>query len=349
MWQKCKWLIVAFFLNINSLYAQDDLENHVPDANVASLQPKIFFQKSSIDFGQAFQGQKLSHKFLFENIGEAPLVIHGVHASCGCTAVEVDKAKPYQPGEKGTIEVIFDTANFSGSVTKVVTVMTNQRLVPDRTLVVKANVIQEIGAVPPIADFGELLVGESKEQKITIKSSAKSQVQAQSLKFNKDLMDAQLDPAGPNEWKLTVKLKPGIKPDFIKESIAVVNTSKNLPELQIPIRAKIKSGVATTPDYLEFGAIARGDKIKRTVTISGVTAEKIKNAETTLNINGEKVTDLANFVRIDKATGSKDQAQYTVELINHTAQPGNVHGRLIFKTDDIQTGEVPIDFYAFFR
>ena len=333
-----------------SVTAQNNSENAVPDANIVAAQPKINFTNTSHDFGQVFQGQKMTISFNFVNSGEGPLVIHGVHAGCGCTAVEVEKGRPYQPGEKGSVNITFDSANFAGPVTKIITVMTNQKLTPDRTLTIRANVVQEIGATPPLVDFGDLLVGETKDATVIIKSTNRQNLTVGTLRYNKDRITAAIEPRSAFEWKLKVTIKPQTQAQFVKETIYIANSSNHLKELPIPVRANIKNGVETVPSYIEFGAVARGEKIRRTVTISGVDPEKIKASETTLHVNGEKVKDFANFVVIDKGTGTnKSEIKFTIELKNQTTQPGNVHGRLLFKSDDTKTGEVPVDFYAFFR
>ena len=41
--------------------------------------------------------------FTFTNVGNAPLVINEVIASCGCTIPKYDR-RPIAPGQKGSIE-----------------------------------------------------------------------------------------------------------------------------------------------------------------------------------------------------------------------------------------------------
>jgi hypothetical protein len=60
------------------------------------------------------------------------------------------------PQESGAIDVTFDTTDFNGPVVKTITVMTNERHVPDRTLSIKATVVSEFEVNPPLADFGSV-------------------------------------------------------------------------------------------------------------------------------------------------------------------------------------------------
>ena len=93
---------------------------------VAQNQAEIKFDKVSYDFG-TFSENDPVHKttFTFTNVGNAPLVINQVIASCGCTIPRYDK-RPIAPGQKGSIEVTYNgTGKFVGHFKKSITVRTN--------------------------------------------------------------------------------------------------------------------------------------------------------------------------------------------------------------------------------
>ena len=76
------------------------------------------------DFGKIEEGKNLEVSFRFKNIGDKPLVISNVSASCGCTVPETPK-KPYAPGETGVIKASFNSAGKSGAQAKQVNVFAN--------------------------------------------------------------------------------------------------------------------------------------------------------------------------------------------------------------------------------
>ena len=76
------------------------------------------------DFGKIEEGKTLEVSFRFKNVGDKPLVISNVSASCGCTVPETPK-KPYQPGETGVIKASFNSAGKSGAQAKQVNVFAN--------------------------------------------------------------------------------------------------------------------------------------------------------------------------------------------------------------------------------
>lgn len=103
-------------------YYQEQTVKNAPRIRVSkpktltSLPPtKILFDSYKHDFGVIHEGQVVSHKYTFKNIGDNPLHILKVTAACGCTITDYSK-QPILPGEHGTINVSFDSANKSGKI-----------------------------------------------------------------------------------------------------------------------------------------------------------------------------------------------------------------------------------------
>ncbi|MCS7074947.1 MAG: DUF1573 domain-containing protein, partial [Bacteroidia bacterium] len=70
--------------------------------------PKITFEKTEMNGGQIFQGEKLQYQFKFTNTGKQDLVIESVKASCGCTATAPEE-KVVKPGQSSVINATFDS------------------------------------------------------------------------------------------------------------------------------------------------------------------------------------------------------------------------------------------------
>lgn len=91
--------------------------------------PKIQFEELVADLGVIDAGKEPErlHTFRFVNEGGAPLVIHDVETSCGCTTASYTK-KPVKPGKKGEVKVKFSAVNQQkGIFHRVVTVYSNDR------------------------------------------------------------------------------------------------------------------------------------------------------------------------------------------------------------------------------
>jgi len=92
------------------------------DANAQKTQLK--FDKISHDFGKIKEGDKVKYKFEFTNTGNNPAKVASVKPSCGCTASNFTK-DPVQPGDKGFVELEFDSKGKKGKQTKTATVQAN--------------------------------------------------------------------------------------------------------------------------------------------------------------------------------------------------------------------------------
>lgn len=94
--------------------------------NAQDVKASIKFEKNSYDFGTFSESNPVQKcTFVFQNVGNAPLVINQAVASCGCTVPSYTKT-PIQPGEKGEIKVTYNgTGKFPGHFKKTITIRTN--------------------------------------------------------------------------------------------------------------------------------------------------------------------------------------------------------------------------------
>lgn len=307
------------------------------------------FEAVSHDFGEVYRGQQLTQRFGFTNIGDGPVTIQGVHTACGCTAVEVDKGREYQPGERGMVEVRLDTTDFAGTMVKSVTILTNQKLEPDRLITVKARVRSEFEVSPPLLDFGSVYAREGGTQVVKIRPLGSAKVGIQDVQFNPKTLDVTVTTEG-DQNTLTAKLKPGLSPGFVKESVALKTSARHLRELVIPVRAFVKGDVEFLPSYLEFGVVPKAETVKRELTLKGYQAFAIKKTRLEMIVNGKRVDDPSLLVKTAPAKSGEDKEQtLAVEIVNAGQVEGSVHGKLTLETTASEAPDLVVDFYAFFR
>lgn len=75
--------------------------------NAQSFIPAMKFEVESYDLGEIKKGEKRQFSYTFTNEGNENIEIDLV-SGCECTTLDWPRL-PIKPGEKGTIEVIFDT------------------------------------------------------------------------------------------------------------------------------------------------------------------------------------------------------------------------------------------------
>lgn len=89
-------------------------------------QSEIKFDVTEHNFGNFAEGTQATYEFKFTNNGNAPLVLSGVNASCGCTTPSWTK-DPIMPGKTGTITAVYNSSGRPGSFTKSITVNSNAK------------------------------------------------------------------------------------------------------------------------------------------------------------------------------------------------------------------------------
>ncbi|MCX6126096.1 MAG: DUF1573 domain-containing protein [Proteobacteria bacterium] len=308
----------------------------------------ISFENSLVDFGTIKRGQKMTAKFLYKNTGSGPLIIQGVQAPCDCTTVEASKGKSISPGEGGVIEVAFDSTSYAGRIVKAVSVVTNERAMPDRTLTISALINSDLEADPPLVDFGEVVVNQVTQQQIKIKNLMKTELKIEKLRYNESFLDVGYAKDG-KDWVLHVKLKPTAPIGFLKDTIYVKNNSTSLGEMPIPVRATIKGPITSNPAYVEFGSIAVNEKSSRQINLTSMEMFDITTNRIELVVNGVKRDGSEKHLRVGVVPADKNGKKVSLDLTNPGSGNGSVHGKVYLDTTNPQQKLLTIDFYAFFR
>lgn len=86
--------------------------------------PSLRFTDTAHSFGTISEGETVEYSFPFTNTGDAPLLVTGASASCGCTVPDYPR-EPLAPGKGGAIRVTFNSKGKPGHQEKTVTVTAN--------------------------------------------------------------------------------------------------------------------------------------------------------------------------------------------------------------------------------
>jgi hypothetical protein len=97
-----------------------------PLADTANYTLIQWVDSTAKDLGTVKEGPEVEVSFKFRNIGDKPLIVTDVHASCGCTIPEKPK-EPFEPGQEGSIKAKFTTAGHVGTNNKTIYVNTNTK------------------------------------------------------------------------------------------------------------------------------------------------------------------------------------------------------------------------------
>ncbi len=105
--------------------------------------PVIAWDKSTHDFGDVVQGDKVEYTYTFRNGGNEPLIITDVQVTCGCTTPRGWARDPIPPGQSGEITVAFNSLGKFGKQNKVVTIVSNAVNSDGGQITFTANVIEK--------------------------------------------------------------------------------------------------------------------------------------------------------------------------------------------------------------
>jgi len=113
--------------------------------------PVISVSDPIYDFGSTNEGIAVAHTFVIENAGNAVLEIAGVRASCGCTTTTLE-TYAIAPGESVDLDVLVNTASFSGTISKTITIASNDPATPSLSLRVTGQVLAISPHQIPVSD-----------------------------------------------------------------------------------------------------------------------------------------------------------------------------------------------------
>ncbi|MFW7380340.1 MAG: DUF1573 domain-containing protein [Oligoflexus sp.] len=311
---------------------------------------RIQFENTVIDLGKVYRGQNLNVSFPFVNNGKGPLRIQGAHTSCGCTVVSLPADRIIEAGAQGEIEVLIDTNDYLGEFSRSIAVLTSDAKQSSHILTLKAQILTEIHVEPPIVDFGGVIGELGSHRTIRLEPAKDGEAfSIERIEHHPDIIDIAIRDDGRAKL-IDVYLKPGIPSSFVRESLVVVNNSKHLARLPIPLRADILGRIRYAPNYVEFGAIpSRGVK-EKTINLSSQQDFQIQGHRAEILVNGQVVQDFRPFLEFqDQLPEAGRRRAVAVRLKNPDKLKGTVHGRLIFATSNPAQEELAINFYAFFQ
>jgi hypothetical protein len=131
----CTRLIIATLVVFAPvLYAGENISpaKKTYDEATETAAPKAVVTEKAFEFKQALEGDVVSHGYIIENRGNAPLDVINVRTSCGCTtAPNAQRPKTIAPGKKFELVINGNTRGYGGrTFDKTITVTTND---PDQS------------------------------------------------------------------------------------------------------------------------------------------------------------------------------------------------------------------------
>jgi len=248
--------------------------------SISAIGPKIAFETPMYDFGKVKSGELVKHTFIFTNIGDELLILTNVQPSCGCTTAG-DWTRQVQPGKTGTIPIQFNSANYSGSVVKTVTVTSNDKNQRSVGLQLKGTIWKPIDVNPTFAVMNippdtesnvvsKVHIVNNMDDLITLTPPESTQKTfTATLVTNKEGKDFEL---------IITAIPPFSQPNA-QSQITMKTSSTNMPTISVTAWANIQQAVVVSPPQVMLGAGPLASPQTVSVMIQNNSAKPLKLTE----------------------------------------------------------------------
>lgn len=259
-----------------------------PAAAQGKASPTALVEKTTFDFGEVVQGEKVEHKFVVKNTGKGPLELQRVEPACGCTAA-VPEDRVVKPGASSSVSTVFDTAGFSGDKVKTVRLYTNDPKSPSIVLTLKGTVNPEVIVNPPRLYFGKVRKGEAIERQVKVNVLGNSKIRITSVHSRHE--GIELEVSGDEKSRsIVATLSDTLPVGLFRSSVVVKTSSIRTPVVNVPVFAKVQGDLRLVPSDVSFGLLEGPlkEKVSRLATLHNDGQNEVKIVSISSNNPGIK-------------------------------------------------------------
>ena len=244
--------------------------------------PRIRFSETVYDFGKQGVSAPLRHDFIVTNVGNALLEITQVQPGCGCTTAG-DWDKKIEPGKTGKIPIQFNPANFSGPVTKYVSVTCNDPTQASHQLQIKATIWRPIDVQPQYVYFMPTEGEETNETKtVRIVSNLSEPITLEKPESPHPAFKPELKTVQPGkefELRISYDYSNASSNPVPNTPITIKTSNTNMPVLTVTTYAMPQPAIVAYPMQVQLppGPVPAGYKSAVTVRVNGRIETKLSD------------------------------------------------------------------------
>jgi hypothetical protein len=294
--------------------------------------PKISIDPMLKDAGTVAKGERVEAVFNVKNSGTQDLVISDARPSCGCTVASFDRT--IKPGQTGKITAAVDTKNFSGPITKTVSVVSNDPENPQLALTIKAIVKPYVEVAPQEFVRFSAIKGDTASQDLILFSS-EPDFHPAVAEASQPYVQAQITPATDKEklegkagaqYKLHVTLEPSAPVGVLNAPVRVKTGVAKQPDLDIRVSGIVRDRISVTPASIVFGNFTPGkDVISRNVIFTNnkpaqaVRVQKVESTVSGMSAELVPMTEGINYTIVLKPKSDLKKGEFSGMLKIYTS------------------------------
>ncbi len=328
---------------------------------------EIKFESKEFDFGEIKEENgPVSTVFEFQNVGQLPLVLNGVTASCGCTTPTWTK-EPVAPGQKGQVKATYSVVGRPGPFRKTITVKSNAseattQLIIKGTVIPKPKSVEEeypvllgdIRLKSLITPKFDIFKGESRTESIQFKNISKNNVKLYFVNVPKHIVlesnPAVVKPGETGNIMVTYNTK-SIEDwgDRVDNAYILVNDSKKSEDGKLTISANIREDFRNyTSEQKESSPVAEFEKkiVKEELSAGQkkIVTFALKNTGSTNLIVRKMIADKAGIAKASCSKKTIAPGQSAIIKLELTAEgmSYDTYSKVTFITNSYRTPTVVI-------
>lgn len=254
------------------------LTNQVPG-------PHILFGNPIYDFGRIKAGDPVKATFVFTNVGDERLIISAVTPGCGCTTAG-EWTRQAEPGESGKIPIQFTSTGFGGQVSKLVTVVSNDKLHPTTTLQIKGTIWRPVDVVPQYAVLNVVPDSSGATTTIAITNNTEEPLTLSAPEVSNPAFQAELR---TNEVGKTFQLVVSTSANKVGSAqgqITLRTSSTNVPVVTITAWANVQPAINVIPPNINLPPAPLPNRHTPIITLINNTTNPVTFSEASVSLQG---------------------------------------------------------------
>lgn len=274
------------------------------------------FDSTTKDFGNVPYGSINLHRFVLKNTSNQTIRCNSARSSCHCATPKI-LSETAGPGEELVIEVKYDAGKFTGQRSMTISVQFAEPTYETVTLRVTGNSRQDIVLRPSLIDFGVVPQGTAPTQSVVIEYRGSRDFKIEGVssgKFATAKLVERPRETGLISYELTATLSPLTPPGAFEGAITLKSNDTTSPVVTVLANALVEAPLSASPNALQFGSIAAGQKLVKKVLLKGEKPFTIKwvkgQDEKVLQVyctQGERRVHLLSVEFAPTAAGKVDQ------------------------------------------
>jgi len=280
------WIVAGLLAALVS-GAADQKGAPTPARSLAGAGPRMGMASTVYDFGKVSAGELVKHDFVFTNPGKATLEIFDVQPGCGCTTAGTWTRK-VKPGRRGVIPLEFNSANFSGAVSKQATVRCNDPSQTNVVLEIRGTVWRPIEVSASMVTFNVSTESAARETRtVRILSNLDEPLKLSAPRCTNDSFQAELETVREGrEFELRISAAGSPAWSFAAAPVTLQTSSARMPAIEVMAYVMVQQPVTVIPPQLLLPAGPFSNAVHEVITILYLGTNSLALSAPAINVPG---------------------------------------------------------------